>query len=166
MKRDNEPTNYRIKRKEFGHGQSRNMNPRLMDTYGDKTFRGFRGRISEGREYEENVGYRQNYNQLGSNRALEDELTYPERRTQDNRGKGPRSYQRSDERILEELNDRMCDNPYLDASEIDITVENGDVILAGIVEDRESKKLAAEIGESVSGVTNVENRLRVRIKGI
>jgi len=82
------------------------------------------------------------------------------------RGKGPRSYQRRDERIVEEINDRLCDNPYIDASEIDVEVSNGDVILKGSVNDRESKRLAEDIGDSVAGVKNVENRLRVKKAGI
>ena len=82
------------------------------------------------------------------------------------KGKGPKSYKRTDDRILEDINDRMCDNPYLDASEIEVTVKDGDVILTGRVEDREAKRLAADIGEEVKGVQNVENRLHVRIHGI
>lgn len=82
------------------------------------------------------------------------------------RGKGPRSYQRSDDRILEDINDRLCDNPYIDASEIDVEVANGEVILSGSVNDRDSKRLAEDIGESVSGVKNVENRLKVKRFGI
>lgn len=82
------------------------------------------------------------------------------------RGKGPRSYQRSDDRIMEDINERLCDNPYIDASEIDVEVANGEVTLTGSVNDRESKRLAEDIGESVSGVKNVENRLRVKKVGI
>lgn len=82
------------------------------------------------------------------------------------RGKGPRDYRRRDERILEDINDRLCDNAYIDASEMEVSVSSGDVVLAGRVEDRESKRLAEDIAESVAGVQNVENRLRVAIKGI
>jgi hypothetical protein len=82
------------------------------------------------------------------------------------RGKGPRDYTRRDERILEDINDRLCDNPYIDASEIDVSVSKGVVVLSGTVENRESKRLAEDIGESVSGVTEVENRLRVKVRGI
>ena len=82
------------------------------------------------------------------------------------KGKGPRSYQRSDDRILEDINDRLCDNPYIDATEIDVEVINGEVTLTGTVNDRESKRLAEDIGESVSGVKNVENRLKVKKVGI
>ena len=82
------------------------------------------------------------------------------------RGKGPRDYRRRDERVVEDINDRLCDNPYIDASEIDIHVAQGNVVLSGTVEDRQSKRLAEDIIESVSGVQNIENTLKVRKRGI
>jgi hypothetical protein len=85
---------------------------------------------------------------------------------QNHKGKGPRDYKRRDERILEDINDRLCDNPYLDASEIEVRVSEGNVVLSGSVENRESKRLAEDIAESVSGVENVENGLRVHMRGI
>ena len=83
-----------------------------------------------------------------------------------NRGKGPRSYQRSDQRILDDINDRLCDNPYIDPFNMEVAVKDCEVILTGTVETRDEKKLAFEIAESVSGVTNVENRLHVTVRGI
>jgi osmotically-inducible protein OsmY len=78
------------------------------------------------------------------------------------RGRGPRGYRRSDERIREEINDRLTDHPYLDASDIEVTVNSGEVTLSGMVDNRNAKHLAEDIAEDISGVTNVENRLRVR----
>lgn len=150
----NRPEHYRIKRREFGHGETGHMNPGDMETYGDRTFRGYSTSPREGRNYEDNAGYRSNYNSLGE-----------ANRSEGHRGKGPKSYQRRDDRILEDINDRLCDNPYIDASEIEVSVEKGDVILTGTVEDKDSKRLAAIIGESVGGVNNVENRLRVKVRG-
>lgn len=78
-----------------------------------------------------------------------------------NKGKGPRGYRRSDERIAEDVNDRLSDDPVIDASDIEVKVENCNVILNGMVESREEKHRAEAIVENVSGVANVENRLRV-----
>jgi hypothetical protein len=78
------------------------------------------------------------------------------------RGRGPKGYRRSDERIKEDINDRMTDDYYLDASEIEIEVSNGEVTLTGTVFAREDKRRAEDIAESVSGVSNVENRIRVK----
>src|SRR4030095_11010348 len=78
------------------------------------------------------------------------------------RGRGPKGYKRSDERIKEDVNDRLSDDYYLDASEVEVAVSNTEVTLTGTVNSREEKRRAEDIAESVSGVTNVENRLRVK----
>lgn len=78
------------------------------------------------------------------------------------RGKGPKGYRRSDERIKEDISDRLGDDPYIDATEIEIVVANGDVTLIGSVNDRADKRRAEDLAERVSGVQNVENRIRVK----
>ena len=78
------------------------------------------------------------------------------------RGRGPKNYTRSDDRIKEDINDRLTDHDYLDASEIDVNVQGGEVILTGTVNSRRGKRMAEDIAEDVSGVRNVENRLRVQ----
>jgi len=78
------------------------------------------------------------------------------------RGRGPRGYRRSDERIKEDVNDRLSDDYYLDASDVEVNVENTEVTLTGTVKNRSDKRRAEDLAESVSGVTNVENRLRVK----
>jgi osmotically-inducible protein OsmY len=77
------------------------------------------------------------------------------------KGKGPKNYSRSDDRIKEDVNDRLSDDPFIDATEIDVTVSNGEVTLSGIVDHRSTKRRAEDLAESVSGVKNVENRIRV-----
>ena len=77
------------------------------------------------------------------------------------RGKGPKGYRRSDERIKEDVNDRLSEG-YLDATEIMVAVDNGEVTLTGTVNSRADKRRAEDIAEYVSGVSNVENRLRVK----
>jgi osmotically-inducible protein OsmY len=76
-------------------------------------------------------------------------------------GRGPRGYRRSDERIREEVNDRLTDHGDFDASEIEVNVMDGDVVLEGFVDDRRTKRLAEDVAESVSGVRDVINHLRV-----
>jgi hypothetical protein len=77
------------------------------------------------------------------------------------RGRGPKGYRRSDERIKEDVNDRLSEG-YLDASDIEVSVSNAEVTLTGTVNSRRDKRRAEDIAEAVSGVTNVENRLRVK----
>jgi hypothetical protein len=84
-----------------------------------------------------------------------------QRAKSDYKGIGPKNYKRSDERIRELVCDKFCDDPYLDASGLEVEVKNGEVILAGTVEHRHAKRLAEDLAESISGVTQIENRIRV-----
>jgi len=77
------------------------------------------------------------------------------------RGKGPRNYNRSDDRIKEDINDRLSDDPMIDASDIEVTVNSGEVTLTGTVDGRNEKRRAEDLAEAISGVRHVENRLRV-----
>jgi hypothetical protein len=76
-------------------------------------------------------------------------------------GRGPKGYRRSDDRIQEEVNEELTRHPEIDASEIEVQVENGEVTLTGKVEDRQQKRLAEDLAERCSGVNDVHNQLKV-----
>jgi hypothetical protein len=76
-------------------------------------------------------------------------------------GRGPKGWQRSDDRIREDVNERLTDHPHIDASDIEVQVQNGEVTLSGTVDDRQAKRLAEDIADSVSGVREVHNQIRV-----
>ena len=80
----------------------------------------------------------------------------------DHRGRGPSGYRRSDERIREDVNDRLSDDSWLDASNIDVHVHEGEVTLSGAVHDRHDKRHAEDLVERISGVHHVQNNLRVK----
>jgi len=84
------------------------------------------------------------------------------REGQHHRGRGPRGYQRSDARIMEDVNDRLTDDPHIDASNIEVTVSNREVTLIGTVNSRFEKRHAEDLAESVSGVSHVQNNLRIQ----
>jgi len=77
-------------------------------------------------------------------------------------GRGPKGYQRSDERIREDVCERLSENDEVDASDIEVTVRDREVTLEGSVETRRMKHLSEDIAESVSGVEDVHNRITVR----
>lgn len=87
------------------------------------------------------------------------------RRMEDYRGRGPKGYRRSDDRIREDVNDRLSDDPYVDASDIEVSVSNGEVTLTGTVDSRQARRRAEDIAESVSGVAHVQNNIRVSQSG-
>lgn len=77
------------------------------------------------------------------------------------RGVGPKGYVRSDERIREDVCDRLTDDPSLDASEIDVKVSNCEVTLQGTVDSRDEKRSTEDWAEAVAGVRHVQNNLRI-----
>ncbi len=79
-------------------------------------------------------------------------------------GVGPRNYLRSDERIRDDLMDRLWLNGQLDARDIDVTVSNSVVTLAGYVDNRRAKHQAEDMAWSVPGVWDVNNQLRVNTR--
>jgi hypothetical protein len=76
-------------------------------------------------------------------------------------GRGPRGYQRNDQRVYEDVCDRLTDDPRVDASDVEVKVENGEVTLNGTVRSRTEKHRAEDTIESISGVRDVHNHLRV-----
>ena len=77
-------------------------------------------------------------------------------------GKGPKGYTRSDDRIREDISDRLMADGDVDATDIEIEVRGGEVVLRGLVDSRDTKRCAEDLAESVQGVQNVQNQLRVR----
>ncbi|KEF33885.1 hypothetical protein RDMS_10040 [Deinococcus sp. RL] len=87
-------------------------------------------------------------------------------RSESYRGKGPKGYQRSDDRIREMVNDALEDDDYVDASDIEVQVQGGEVTLTGTVRDRQQKRRAEEVIEHLRGVRDVHNHLRVSPGGM
>lgn len=81
------------------------------------------------------------------------------------RGRGPKNYQRSDERIREDVCERLTWDDRVDASGIEINVANGVVSMSGSVPDRDMKRRAEDIAESCGGVRDVQNQVRVERSG-
>ena len=87
------------------------------------------------------------------------------RREEDHRGRGPKDYKRSDERIRDDANDRLTDDSRVDASNITVSVKEGEVTLNGTVTSREAKRRAEDVVDGISGVKHVQNNLRVQTVG-
>jgi hypothetical protein len=77
------------------------------------------------------------------------------------RGRGPKGYQRSDERILEDVSERLMHDDFVDASEIEVTVQSGEVTLNGHVLDRLMKRRAEDLVDQLPGVKHLQNNLRL-----
>jgi osmotically-inducible protein OsmY len=77
------------------------------------------------------------------------------------RGRGPKGYQRSDQRLLEDICERLSDDPYIDASDIEVTCESGNVTLAGTVESRAMKHEVEDLVADCHGAQDIVNNLKV-----
>jgi hypothetical protein len=77
-------------------------------------------------------------------------------------GRGPRGYQRNDQRIEEDISERLTQHGQIDAEDIEVQVRNGEVTLTGTVESRQAKRMAEDLIDSVSGVKDIHNQLRVQ----
>jgi len=77
-----------------------------------------------------------------------------------NRGKGPAK--RTDEQIKAEVEQVLTDDSWLDASNIQVIVQGGVVTLTGTVDSRDSKFLAEDLVDWISGVKDVQNNLQIQ----
>ncbi|WP_434425484.1 BON domain-containing protein [Nannocystis pusilla] len=66
-------------------------------------------------------------------------------------GRGPRGYMRPDARIVEDINEALTYSPHIDASDIEVRVDSGDVVVTGVVDDRFIKRLVEDLIEDVLG---------------
>jgi len=126
---------------------------------GERSDRDYRGSYDDSPAInrESRPGYRPY--QQATGQAGQDRYRYEE---QVRRGKAPRSYKRSDDRIHDEICEIVARDSDVDASEVDVKVQNGEVTLAGTVEDRRAKRELEDIAERVFGVVDIRNDLRVR----
>jgi len=76
-------------------------------------------------------------------------------------GPGPRFQRRTDDKIREEIWELLTNNADLDASDMELHVEGGEVTLTGTVDSRDARWLAEDLVNSVTGVREVNNRLKV-----
>lgn len=74
-------------------------------------------------------------------------------------GKGPRGYQRTDDRIYEEVCLVLQKDRTIDASDIGVNVEDGIVTLEGRTKNRMQKRMAEMVTVEVPGVIDVRNEI-------
>ncbi len=77
------------------------------------------------------------------------------------RGRGPRGYRRSDERIREDVCERLTHDSWLDAGNIEVEVHDAEVTLTGYVDSRQAKRRAEDTIENISGIRDIHNQLRI-----
>lgn len=115
------------------------------------------GRESFGQRHGEGFGQGQEYGEgdsgFSSNRSGQS-LGF--------RGKGPKGYKRSDERLQEDISERLMDDDAIDASEVSVQCKDGMVTLEGAVPERRVKHRIEDLVERCHGVKDIENRITVK----
>jgi hypothetical protein len=74
---------------------------------------------------------------------------------------GPKGYTRSDERLREDLSERLMMADNIDSSEVTITVKDAKVTLEGTVPTRYMKHFIEDLVDAAPGVQDIDNRIRV-----
>lgn len=75
--------------------------------------------------------------------------------------RGPKNYQRSDERVREDVCERLWRDSEIDAGNVSVEVESGVVRLEGTVPGRRMKHRIEDIAADCPCVNDVENRIKV-----
>ena len=75
-------------------------------------------------------------------------------------GKGPKGYTHSDEKIKDDVGEKLYHDSFIDASDIEVSVKDGEVTLSGTVESKQTKRRAEDCAYSVAGVKDVTNLLK------
>lgn len=113
--------------------------------------------------YEDEYGMRHPYEHGGQLNRWSDDLR-SEASRENHAGKGPKGYTRSAERIREEACEILSKDWFLDASDIEVSVENKCLVLKGEVRTRRDKRHAEAIVEHITGIEDVLNQLKVTNK--
>lgn len=75
--------------------------------------------------------------------------------------RGPKGYQRSDERLREDISERLMQSSHVDSSDVTVSVSSGKVSLEGSVPDRYMKHYIEDLVDACPGVQDIDNRIRV-----
>ncbi len=75
---------------------------------------------------------------------------------------GPKGYQRTDERIREEICDALMQIDHIDSSEVTVEVAAAKVTLDGTVPERWMKHQIEDLADACPGVQDVDNRIRIK----
>jgi len=75
--------------------------------------------------------------------------------------RGPKGWKRSDERIHDDVCDRLSRAHGIDTGDVEVAVTDGHVTLSGTVADRRAKHAIEDLVDAVPGVQDIDNRIKV-----
>lgn len=81
---------------------------------------------------------------------------------ENHRGHGPRDWRKSDERLREEVCEALAADAWLDARDLNVGVDEGEVVLSGVAPCFEARERAEDIASRVVGVRAVHNFVGIK----
>ena len=115
--------------------------------------------------------FRTRYREMPSRGEYSDEsaMSYENQNRRDYRAatptprypRGPKGYQRSDERLKEDISERLMEAYHIDSSEVLVEVRGAKVSLEGTVPSRHMKHAIEDLVDRCPGVLDIDNRIRV-----
>lgn len=175
----NNPRGSRYSESQYGVGRSR----AAFDPYGERSEPGFGegpfadtsespGYFGSGNYGDGGASYTGGYDQRWRSRNPgslgEDTFTreHAQRQGQRRYRTGPKGYTRSDDRIREDICERLMLADSIDSSEVTVSVKDGKVTLEGTVPTRNMKHQIEDVADYAAGVQDVDNRIRVERAGM
>jgi osmotically-inducible protein OsmY len=64
--------------------------------------------------------------------------------------------------VCEDVIDSLTRHPDVDATEVEVTVKDGEVTLAGLVDSRQERRSAEDAAWEIWGVRDVHNNIKVQ----
>lgn len=110
-------------------------------------------------------GYDQRYRSRNYGSLNEDTFRSSGQREPRRYRSGPKGYTRSDDRIREDICERLMLADSIDSSEVSVAVKDGKVTLEGSVPTRNMKHEIEDLADYTAGVQDVDNRVRVERAG-
>lgn len=151
---------------DFGRGQRDYIKFRESDSRDDRSTGRFRGLNRFGRDFVGHDHFQDDQFNSNDDPTYEDENgmrhPYEHGGKENHQGKGPKGYRRSDEKMKDDACEVLMRDYELDASEIEVEVEDGILFLTGEVSSRKDKKRAESLVENLTGITDVQNKLIVK----
>jgi hypothetical protein len=75
--------------------------------------------------------------------------------------RGPKGWKRTDDRLKDDICERLYNTQHIDSSEVTVEVKDGKVTLEGSVPQRGMKHALEDLIDACPGVTDIDNRVRV-----
>ena len=117
-----------------------------------------------GKSGDQRAGEERRAEGFGKSGKIEEQFPSDRRQEQGRRqsNAGPRGRRKSDESLAQEIREILTADPELEVTDIEVEVEGGAVTLRGVVVDSDARLLAEELVETLAGVLDVHNRLRMK----